>query len=79
MSELVARGFLRALFHAAQGLLRYPPEHESVRSAVSALQSAAEVLTSGQPEAVITLELRVQHHCSRQEARDVALRYLDPA
>ena len=55
MSELVARGFLRALFHAAQSLLRYAPEHEAVKSAVSALQSAAEVLTSGQPEAVITV------------------------
>lgn len=55
MSELVARGFLRALFHAAQSLLRHPPEHEAVRSAVSALQSAADVLTSGQPEVAITV------------------------
>jgi HD-GYP domain-containing protein (c-di-GMP phosphodiesterase class II) len=55
VSELVARGFLRALFHAAQSLLRYAPEHQAVKSAVSALQSAAEVLTSGQPEAAITV------------------------
>ena len=55
MSELVARGFLRALFHAAQSLLRYAPEHEAVKSAVSALRSASDALTSGQPEVAITV------------------------
>lgn len=55
MSELVVRGFLRALFHAGQSLLRHPPTHQAVEDALSALQRAAEVLTSGQPEVVITV------------------------
>jgi HD-GYP domain-containing protein (c-di-GMP phosphodiesterase class II) len=55
MSELVARGFLRALFHAGQSLLRHPPTHPAVEDAVAALQRAAEVLTSGRTEAVITV------------------------
>ena len=36
MSELAARSFLRALFHAGQSLLRHPPTHEEVESAVAA-------------------------------------------
>lgn len=55
MSELVARGFLRALFHAGQSLLRHPPSHPAAEDAVAALERAAEVLTSGQPEVVITV------------------------
>ncbi len=55
MSELLARGFLRALFHAGQSLLRHPPTHSAVQDAVAALQRAVEALTSGEPEVVITL------------------------
>jgi len=55
MSELIARGFLRALFHAGQSLLRHPPTHDAVEDAVSALQRAAEMLTSGTPEVAITV------------------------
>ncbi|MBN2114596.1 MAG: HD domain-containing protein [Acidimicrobiia bacterium] len=55
MSELVARGFLRALFHAGQCLLRHPPTHDAVEDAITALQRAAEVLTSGQPEVCLTV------------------------
>ncbi len=55
MSELVARGFLRALFHAGQSMLRHPPTHSAVEDAVLALQRATEVLTSGQAEVTITV------------------------
>jgi HD-GYP domain-containing protein (c-di-GMP phosphodiesterase class II) len=55
MSELVARGFLRALFHAGQSLLRHDPTHQEAKDAIAALQRAAEVLTSGQPEVVLTV------------------------
>jgi HD-GYP domain-containing protein (c-di-GMP phosphodiesterase class II) len=55
MSELVARAFLRALFHAGQSLLRHAPESPAVDDAVSMLHRAADVLTSGQAEAVITV------------------------
>jgi HD-GYP domain-containing protein (c-di-GMP phosphodiesterase class II) len=54
MSELIARGFLSALFHAGQSILRHPAKHQEVEDAVSALVAAAEALTSGRPEVVFT-------------------------
>ncbi|MBM3694343.1 MAG: HD domain-containing protein [Actinobacteria bacterium] len=55
MSELVARGFLRALHHAAESMLRHPPTHQAVEGAVTALHQAAEALTAAEKEVVITV------------------------
>lgn len=55
MSELLGRSFLRALFHAGQRYLRAPSGDASIDDAVSALMGAAEVLTAGRDEAVLTV------------------------
>lgn len=56
MSELLGRSFLRALFHAGQRYLRAPAGDGSIEDAVSALVGAAEVLTAGRDEVVLTIQ-----------------------
>ena len=55
MSELLARDFLRALFHAGQRLLAGGEDDSAAANAVSALESAAAALTAHGSEAVIGL------------------------
>lgn len=55
MSELPARIFLRALVHAGERIRQDPDGHPAIAHALSALGEAAEILTSAEPEAVLTL------------------------
>lgn len=55
MSELTGRSFLRALLHAGQQIREHPEGHHSVEDALTALERAADVLTSADSEAIITV------------------------
>lgn len=54
MSELLGTSFLRALFHACQQLERGASD-SGIDDAITALESAAEVVTAGSGEAVVSV------------------------
>jgi len=54
MSELLGKNFLRSLFHACQQMERGASD-SGIDDAITALQSATEVLTAGSGEAVISI------------------------
>lgn len=54
MSELVGMSFLRALFHAGQQMVAGTSE-SGMEDAITALESAAEVLTAGSGEVVLSV------------------------
>lgn len=54
MSELLGKSFLRALYHARRQLERKTSD-SGIEDALSALESAAEVLTAGSGEAVLSV------------------------
>jgi HD-GYP domain-containing protein (c-di-GMP phosphodiesterase class II) len=55
VSELNGRNLLQALLHLGQRIRAHPEGHRSVDDAVAALERAADVLTSGGSEAIITI------------------------
>ncbi len=55
MNELSGRSFLRALFHVGQRILRTGTDDASFNDALTALERAAEMLTSGADEVTLTV------------------------